>query len=221
MSAGRQAIAIPFRQRGFHTSRANHRRTSRVSGHPCPDFSVAGEHRRSCIANVTCALSRVGYILTSMLAVIFLVAVFPVNLHAEMAHGFAEFHAGPFDFSEQANGHPFTADVGLAIIVDPPEGWRLLGLNARIRVVPDSSLTEVTTAPTDTTEYVWEAPVLLGVTYIVWTFDGYYAKFVMRQWLPNVIAEFEYYVQLDGTPILATPVATQSTTWGRIKAMYQ
>jgi hypothetical protein len=112
-------------------------------------------------------------------------------------------------------------DVGILFIFDPPIGYVLAGYSWHsLYFVPDSTLDGVTEAPADTMLYSNRLDIVLDGTYIVRTIDGLYAKFQMLTWDPYGLADFEYYVQMDGSRNLDSSVPTRRTTWGRLKALY-
>jgi hypothetical protein len=147
--------------------------------------------------------------------------ILPPESRAELVHGFADLCDGGFDFSNQESTVGGDADVELYNIFEPPLGWRIVGFQPHaIAVVPGSTLEIVTEAPSDTTMYWDMREVFLGTTYVVRTVDGFYAKFQITDWQPWLAANFEYYVQMDGSRNLDSSVPVYPTTWGRLKAMY-
>jgi len=158
---------------------------------------------------------------------VFLVVLLATSLaitstaHAELIHGYTNLWNGGFDFSAQATTNDFDiGDVFLFHIFDPPLGWRLASFQSNGILGVSDSLDGVTTAPADTTQYGDLLEVMTGITYVVRTRDGLYAKFEFLVWEPWVTAQIEYYVQMDGSRDLDSTVPVESTSWGRVKALY-
>jgi hypothetical protein len=139
-----------------------------------------------------------------------------------MRHGVVQLTNGGWDFSEEKSVNPFFdpgADFAIAYVVDPPLGYRVQGLDgARLVMVPDSTFEELTEAPEDPSLYGWDLPGLMGVTYVIRTIEGHYAKFRILSLLGHWI---EYAYQSDGSRMLAYPTPVERTTWGRIKALFE
>jgi hypothetical protein len=147
----------------------------------------------------------------------------PPAAHAELVHGFGSFNNGGFDFSAQEYvtdiDGPF--DVWLIDIFDPPIGWVLGGYTDNsIRYHSGVELDDITEAPEDPASYTLFLGVWTDGVYIIRTLDGLYAKLRMTAWAPWGPADFEYYVQMDGSTDLDSSIAVVPTTWGSIKALY-
>ena len=157
-------------------------------------------------------------------AAAFIMAAGPAGVSAQIVHGFADLFQGDFDFSTQTlvNHNGPENDISLAFVVDPPLGWRIHTTfsGSYLLTVPDTTPEVFSTASTDPAAYNGDAPIVVGLTYVIMTADGVFAKFTFRTWVPYSEAMMEYYVQLDGTPDLETPIPIRLTTWGRIKTLY-
>ena len=136
-------------------------------------------------------------------------------------HGFADFSLGAWDFSAQITVGPFTPDADLyfAFVVDPPLGDWIAAVNGAMIAMVDSSFGELTTAPVDTSLYDYDMAAILGITYVIRTGEGHYAKFTVDQLYPLIVLEYVY--QPNGSPMLVDPVGVEQTTWGRVKAIYR
>ena len=84
----------------------------------------------------------------------------------------------------------------------------------------DSTYGELTSAPANVDAYGEVQVASLGVVYIVRTGDGNYVKLQIIAFVGGGIT-FEYTYQDDGSRVLAQPLATGQTTWGRIKSLYR
>jgi hypothetical protein len=142
---------------------------------------------------------------------------------AEIAHGFADITVEGFDFSEQVLAHAMdpATDIVIAFVVDPPLGYMLFSCNnsSLMIAVPDTTLEDLMEAPEDLGSYGCDGQVVVDRTYVIATSDGVYAKFAVRTFTESDRI-IEYYVQTDGSRNLVDPVATEVTTWGRVKSLY-
>jgi hypothetical protein len=112
-------------------------------------------------------------------------------------------------------------DAIILYIFDPPIGWVVGGWGYHsVLFVANRALGDVSQAPVDSLLYSSELEVLLNGVYVVRTIDGLYAKFQMLRWDPAGAADFEYYVQMDGSTNLDSTIPVCSTTWGRLKTLY-
>ncbi len=164
--------------------------------------------------------------LRNTLVALVVLSSFASTARAALVHGDVDIAFGGFDFSEQRLLPPGVnpkTDLIYAVVVSPPLGPMFYtGINySYILAVPDSTLDQVTVAPEDSSVYSMDAVPVLGRTYIVKTSDGFYAKFALREFTPDIVVRIEYYVQMDGTNNLdTTTVPVEQVTWGRIKSLY-
>ena len=84
----------------------------------------------------------------------------------------------------------------------------------------DSTYDELTSAPPDNGQYGESTVASLGVVYIVRTSEGNYAKLQILAFAGGGIT-LKYTYQDDGSRVLARPLATGLTTWGKIKSLYR
>lgn len=103
-----------------------------------------------------------------------------------------------------------------------PEYWTT-NYPALIAFAPqDTTYEDLTTAPSDTTQYYVGRALFDGGVYVVRTRESHYAK--LRVICGGCVAGgvlFEYTYQDDGSRVLVAPVPVTSTTWGRIKSLYK
>ena len=165
--------------------------------------------------------------LRNTLVALVVLSSFASTARAALVHGDVNIAVDGFDFSEQrlvpSGGNSEEMDLMYAVVVSPPLGPMFYtGINySYILAVPDSTLDQVTVAPEDSSVYSMDAVPVLGRTYIVKTSDGFYAKFALREFTPDIVVRIEYYVQMDGTNNLdTTTVPVEQVTWGQIKALY-
>ncbi|MBI4721089.1 MAG: HmuY family protein [Chitinivibrionia bacterium] len=139
----------------------------------------------------------------------------------EIVKGYGTLDQGCWDFSKEKSVRDWDpgADACIAYIIDPPIGFMVATANYATVAVIDSAFDDVTTAPEDSSAYVYDYLAFDFVTYVVHTAEGHYAKFHILQFIPLVIIEYAY--QSDGSRNLDTSVPVDATSWGRIKALYQ
>ncbi len=154
-------------------------------------------------------------------AVLPIVFVLSSPARCKILSGIGVLYQGGWDFSEQQTVHSMfdpATDLSIVLVVDPPFGpWQFGENGARITEVPDSNFAELTTAPEDSTRYLWELPALVGVTYVIRTIEHCYAKYRILSIYPPAI---EYAFQDNGSRVLDPGVPVEPTTWGRIKELY-
>jgi hypothetical protein len=144
---------------------------------------------------------------------------------ARLAHGTVDLEGCHFVFGEQkcypGNLVDDPVDIALIIIVEPPLGPMLSAWHdGGILAVPDSTVENITWAPSDMKAYGIGAPPVYNRAYVFKTGDGFYAKFAFRSEYSGQ-AIIEYWVQIDHTNILVDPTPTQASTWGRVKSLYR
>ena len=144
---------------------------------------------------------------------------------ADLAHGFTDLAGAEFDLGTQISYPPpvtdYPGDISYGIVVEPPLGPQLLmWWGGGILAVPNTPVENITAAPTDANAYHSNEPSEPGMAFVVRTGDGFYAKLVVRAWLPNSVV-IEYWVQMDGTNDLDDVVAVMPSTWGSVKALYR
>ena len=125
-----------------------------------------------------------------------------------------------WDFSEQMSvlGE---GDIDLAIVVDPPLGWRVGATRYPALIAEiDSTFEELKFAPEDTTVYDIDAPASLGRTYVVRTLERHYAKFKFIE-LSYQGAVIEYVYQPDGSRKLFGEIGVERYSWGAIKSIFR
>jgi hypothetical protein len=183
------------------------------------------------------ALLTASPLLPSLTLAIFLCCLcVPTPLEAEIHRGYAdEIYSGMgWDFSDSTLVPFWDGDVGYIITYLAGESRNSLRGSARASLPAydyllgrvkfitvaseDSVFNNVTEAPADTSSYETSYPVYWYGIYVVMTLEGHFAKIHVKGaggWL-----EFDYAYQDDGSRILEEKVATQETTWGRIKSLY-
>ena len=179
--------------------------------------------------------------LTSPLLFLFvaLLSTVPRPASSELVHGFLKAYPDiealgstlyvtcgeAFDFSSQTivrHDSP-GADLCFFAWVQYPSPWIFKPLAVGLRLETDTSLEDLLVAPVSgysNTRY-WD--IRVGDVYTVSTDDGFYAKFRVHSGGPPICCSItiEYYVQMDGSRNLDQQVPAHSTTWGRVKALYQ
>lgn len=165
------------------------------------------------------------------LAVLFLITSFAMigisrPADAKLTHGSVDLIGGcQFVFSDQTcyHGNPVDdpCDLEFIVIVDPPLGFMLSAWHdGGVLAVPDSTVENITWAPTDMKAYSIGAPPVYNRAYVFKTGDGFYAKFAFRSEITGQ-AIIEYWVQMDHTNVLVDPTPTQASTWGYVKSLYR
>ena len=148
----------------------------------------------------------------------------PAEANSEVISGIVNLIHGGWDFSEQVSTTgPFEGDISIVIVVDPPLGWRVVASffsTALIAVIPDSTYEELQFAPADTSVYSFDAPADVGLVYVIRTEEGHYAKMHLLQ-CDYAGISMEYTYQPDGSRRLFNEIAVESTSWGKIKALYR
>jgi hypothetical protein len=147
----------------------------------------------------------------------------PAEANSEVISGIVNLIHWGWDFSEQVSTTgPFEGDMFIAIVVDPPLGWRVAaGMPpALIVVIPDSTYEELQFAPADTSVYSFDAPADVGYVYVIRTVERHYAKMRLIQCDYGAII-MEYTYQPDGSRRLFNEIGVESTSWGKIKALYR
>jgi hypothetical protein len=148
---------------------------------------------------------------------------FPARADSEVISGIVNLIHGGWDFSEQVSTTgPFEGDMFIAIVVDPPLGWRVATTipPALITVIPDSTYENLQFAPADTSVYSFDAPAEVGYVYVIRTVERHYAKMrLIKCDYAGTIMEYTY--QPDGSRKLFNEIAVESISWGRIKALYR
>lgn len=155
---------------------------------------------------------------------LFAASCLPAQANSEVISGIVNLIHGGWDFSEQVSTTgPFEGDIFIAIVVDPPLGWRVVASffsTALIAVIPDSTYEELQFAPADTSAYSFDAPADVGLVYVIRTEEGHYAKMHLLQCdYAGTIMEYTY--QPDGSRRLFNKIAVESISWGKIKALYK
>jgi hypothetical protein len=156
--------------------------------------------------------------------------VLPLPAHAKLHIGTGHLLSeGGWDFSDSSYSIGTTAwDFGFVVTVatevarSPLQGEELVAnwsLGAGVQyaqpgapfdsllVAPDSFYTDVVLARS-------------FHSYFIRTQEGHYAR-VELQGLGDYPLQFRFVYQDDGTTNLDTTVATRTTTWGRVKALYE
>ena len=163
-------------------------------------------------------------------------------IRAEVVHGFADL----FDY--RGSGGDITAAIDFStqelfrvdstnsqhadlVAVIPENGdpcncfTSLMSFNgATGRQVADTTLYDLTTAPE--LPYCCFSRPELDVTYVLRTADGLYVKFAVLSFGADDLcvaggATIEFFVQTDGSPYFGSFVPVESSTWGRVKALYR
>ena len=139
--------------------------------------------------------------------------------YAELIYGIGHCGWGGWDFSDSSAVELYEGDLNIVFVADPPLGFVMSTSNgALVIMVPDSSFSELTTAPADLTLYEIFLPALIDVTFVILTEEGHFAKFRLYLHYPG--PTFEYLYQTDATRNFDDIVPVEETTWGRIKAIY-
>jgi len=134
---------------------------------------------------------------------------------------------GAWDFSDStatALNFDFTpADVDPALAGSASRlalgTFLIAGANAALAILPEVTTFEsVTEAPADPAVYEGGIPFYWDRVWVSRTREGHYAKF---RYLADVLDLFEYVYQDDGSRSFTTPVTTDVTTWGRVKALHR
>ena len=141
----------------------------------------------------------------------------------------AEIHTGVgflvrWDFSEQVVGSDqwdltsFLTSVGQTTgVASGVFLWSNIGVHAAPQ---GTSFEDLTVAPTDPSQYSELLPFESGRVWVIWTREGHYAKIRFLDDL-TLTNQFEFVYQDDGTPMLDATVATETATWGAIKAAFE
>ena len=170
-----------------------------------------------------------------------LLSTAPRPARSELVHGFlkarpdVEWAGGiffmvcgeAFDFSAQTIVRHDSAGADLCFFspVNFSIRWKFLALAAGLQRVHPTSLEALLLAP----EGGYGGGLLQIIpngVYVVLTDDGFYAKFRVHEFGNGLLAgccsiTIEYYVQTDGTRNLDSSVLVHTSTWGRVKALYQ
>ena len=154
------------------------------------------------------------------LGVFILTVGLTTSVAAEIIEGTAVLEQGCWDFSQQQTVVDWdpSADACILYVVDPPLGYMVTAAGYGAISVVDSAFDDVTSAPTDSSAWVFDYPAFTFVTYVVRTAENHYAKFRLVDGV--VIPTIEYAYQPDGSMNLDTGVPVEATTWGSIKELY-
>jgi hypothetical protein len=148
--------------------------------------------------------------------------------------GYADFDSA-WDFSDSSNcvlWYGFCGDLAMGITLmqtatEPTGGIYMYATASRAGIAIaslDSTYEELTTAPEDSNAYYGMVVPYPHVVYVMRTAEGHYAKFRGVDLGPGGDFTFEYSYQDNGTRVLVGGVPTgipeQTTTWGRMKALY-
>jgi len=166
-------------------------------------------------------------------ALVFGILLTPCSaIRAEVIHGFHALEStydayygnwsnDSFDFLTQAIV-PFTSESADVYYGEEAHGgtYYMMGKNCTGGAV-EGKLEDLTVAPELVGAFTLDA-FWIDRTFVVRTGDNIYAKFAVRSIdSSGDIITIEYYVQTDGSPNFGPLVAVQSTTWGRVKALYR
>lgn len=149
--------------------------------------------------------------------------IIPVKAFPGVIDGTGVLTYGEWDFSDSAAVHCMCGDIYVIDVFEPP-----LGLVVTINYPPSAILSKSGAAVFDTLKYAPEdtslyhdwVPATMQATYVVITREGHYAKFRFTS-LSAFQVIIEYVYQPDGSSRLFDPIAVKSTSWGRIKSLYQ
>ena len=134
---------------------------------------------------------------------------------AEVLSGTAP--GGTWDFSAASvvPWHSENADIGFA--VSPGGNLLVLALgSAEIMALPNVAFEDIVSAPEGSYDsWAW---VVAGQSYVVKTREVHYAKI---RFIESGSGAFDYAYQTDGSRNLDQRVPVHSTTWGRVKALYE
>jgi hypothetical protein len=151
---------------------------------------------------------------------------------AELHTGFALIPPGPArDFSDSTTVVPPSGDLYWITLIQQhttgaTEGsafpnYFLTNAPAVIAYSPmDSSYAELTTAPVEPSAYSESVEIFSYGVYVIRTQEGHYAKLRMES-LGGGGMTIEYTYQDDGSLVLVRTVPVESSTWGRVKALYR
>ena len=149
-----------------------------------------------------------------------------IPARSEIVAGVATVYVG-WDFSTQTSIDctflpQAGCDIAIDYIVDPPLGLYVSGVyTATIAMLEDVAFEEMEEAPSDETMYQYLHPARLGVTYVVQTNEGHFAKFRFTALPPFVVdVQIEYVYQSDGSRNFVDAVPVERSTWGAVKALY-
>ncbi len=73
-------------------------------------------------------------------------------------------------------------------------------------------------APSDPAAYSQGAEIFESAVYVVRTKENHFAKLIVKRLGGGMTIEYTY--QDSGSRILVNTVAIQTTTWGRVKSLY-
>lgn len=168
----------------------------------------------------------------SLLIAVSILLLSTCGVKARLHTGFVLIWPGPaFDFSDSVLVPPPDGDLYWVTLSETPStaggeeaaqfAWFTTNYPALIAYAPsDSTYHELTTAPSDTTLYHFDAAVLSYGVYVVRTKEHHYAK-VRVEMIGGGGITIEYTYQDNGTPVLVNPVPVRPTTWGRVKTLYR
>lgn len=92
---------------------------------------------------------------------------------------------------------------------------------AKILMLEDVAFEDLEEAPADEALYTYEGqPARLGVTYVVQTTEGHFAKFRFVYLTTYDIDRIEYVCQSDGSRSFVPSVPVEQATWGAVKSLY-
>ena len=120
-----------------------------------------------------------------------------------------------FDFSAQATVPFQSLSADLAYSEDPKGGtWYWYAPRSSVFYYLAATVESLETVPASGTFY---DKIQLSGTYVMKTEEGYWVKFTVR----DDAFTIEYFVQTDGTTYFGPALAVESSTWGRVKALYR
>jgi hypothetical protein len=160
--------------------------------------------------------------LTSFLLVAFWIA----QAHGEIRGGTVNLNNCSFDFSAQSCAATIN-DVDVLVTMDTG-CWFIAGCLSTppslVTIIIGKTLGEVCGPPADAMWSCGTSDICLqgDEVFVIHTGDGYWAKYALvnmnRTW--DEMWEIIYFVQTDGTSNLC-PVPVETTTWGKIKTLYE
>lgn len=179
----------------------------------------------------------------SLLILTLICIIAPVVIRADVVHGvksvepteranWGQWSHDAFDFDTQTVVTTSSAAADLIYGEDEKgSGWWFQLYYCQGAVLYNTTLEQVLTAPDALVELggAWLSSQVADTRiFVIKTDDDIYAKFAVHHVYDGIngngvccTMEIEYYVQTDGSPSFGPTVATQPTTWGRVKALYR